>query len=392
MLEAYFYGYLGWSWTAMVIYLLVVTHITIVSVTLFLHRCQAHRALDLHPILSHFFRFWLFMTTGQDTKAWAAIHRKHHAKCETAEDPHSPVMLGLKKVLTEGAELYRYEAKNEETLTRYGTGTPDDWMERKIYHPHSAKGIFVLLAINVFLFGVPGIAIWGLQMAWIPFFAAGIVNGVAHALGYRNFESPDASTNLIPWGLFIGGEELHNNHHAYPSSARFAMKWWEVDIGWMYVCLFRALGLAKVRRVAKITKQSPMTEWQVNTLTALLHHRFEVMTRYTREVLIPYGRELPVKDYGVWKKVRGILGRPAMSISAADRELLKGFLAEHTPIERVYAMKERLQEIWDKTTASPKELLEALQAWSKEAESLGIESLNRFVEGLRSYTMVPTKA
>ncbi len=392
MLESYFYGALGWSWTAMAIYLLVVTHITIVSVTLFLHRCQAHRALDLHPILSHFFRFWLFMTTGQDTKAWAAIHRKHHAKCETAEDPHSPVMLGLKKVLTEGAELYRYEAKNQETLTRYGTGTPDDWMERKIYHPHSAKGIFVLLAINVLLFGIPGIAIWGLQMAWIPFFAAGIVNGVAHAKGYRNFESPDASTNLIPWGLFIGGEELHNNHHAYPSSARFAMKWWEVDIGWMYVCLFKALGLAKVRRVAKVTKQAPIAEWQVNTLTALLQHRFEVMTRYTREVLIPYGRELPVKDYGVWKKVRGILGRPAMSISPADRELLKGFLAEHTPIERVYAMKERLQEIWDKTAASPKELLEALQAWSKEAESLGIESLNRFVEGLRSYTMAPTKA
>ena len=239
-------GLIDLPWWGYIVYTLIVTHITIAGVTIYLHRHSAHRALELHPVISHFFRFWLWLTTGMVTKQWTAIHRKHHAKCETPEDPHSPQILGLKKVLWQGAELYRAEAKNDETMKRYGAGTPDDWMEHHVYS-HSVIGVSILMIINLVLFGPIGLTIWAVQMAWIPFWAAGVVNGVAHYYGYRNFTCPDASTNLVPWGILIGGEELHNNHHGNGASAKFSQRWFEFDIGWQYIKILKFLRLAKVR-------------------------------------------------------------------------------------------------------------------------------------------------
>ena len=244
-------GLLDLSWWQLILVVLLLTHVTIVSVTVYLHRCQAHRALDLHPVLAHFFRFWLWLTTGMVTREWVGVHRRHHARCETSEDPHSPQVLGLKKVLWEGAELYRDATKREDLIERYSRGTPDDWIETHLYRRYSVIGVSAMLVIDFVLFGIPGIAAWAVQMAWIPFFAAGVINGVGHYAGYRNFQSPDAATNIVPWGIVIGGEELHNNHHAFPSSAKFSARWWEFDIGWLYIRLFSLLGLARVRRVAR---------------------------------------------------------------------------------------------------------------------------------------------
>ena len=234
------------SWWGYALVTLSLTHMTIASVTIFLHRHQAHRALELHPIASHCFRFWLWLTTGIITKEWVAIHRKHHAKCETIEDPHSPQFYGIGTVLFKGAKLYRIEARNTATLKKYGHGTPDDWLERNLYSKHDTLGIGIMLAIDIFLFGPIGLIMWGVQMVWIPFFAAGVINGVGHYWGYRNFASNDTSTNIVPWGILIGGEELHNNHHAYVTSAKLSNKWWEFDIGWVYIRALEILGLATV--------------------------------------------------------------------------------------------------------------------------------------------------
>jgi stearoyl-CoA desaturase (delta-9 desaturase) len=283
-----FYGLLDLPWWGYVLVTLALTHVTIVCVTVFLHRHQAHRALDLHPVVSHFCRLWLWLTTGMDTKAWTAIHRKHHAKCETAEDPHSPIVLGLGKVLWEGAELYRREGKNPETLARYGQGTPDDWLERHVYHPHSAKGILLMFIIYVLLFGIPGITVWAINMAWIPFFAAGVVNGVGHYWGYRNFECRDAATNIVPWGIVIGGEELHNNHHTYPTSAKFSVKPWEFDLGWVYICLLSFVGLVTVKRTVprpEIIAGKSMVD--AHALRVIIVNRIQIMTQYSHDVILP---------------------------------------------------------------------------------------------------------
>jgi stearoyl-CoA desaturase (Delta-9 desaturase) len=246
-----FSGWLDLPWWGYVVAALAMTHVTIASVTIYLHRCQAHRALDLHPLAAHFFRFWLWLTTGMVTKEWAAIHRKHHAKVETAEDPHSPQIHGINRVLWLGVFLYVKEAYNQETMERYGHGTPDDWLERNVYTPHALAGVLLLLAANLLVFGVvPGALIWLTQIAWIPFWAAGVINGVGHFFGYRSYDVPDASTNIVPWGILIGGEELHNNHHAFASSAKLSSKWYEFDIGWMYICILESLGLATVKRLA----------------------------------------------------------------------------------------------------------------------------------------------
>ncbi|HAN56742.1 MAG TPA: acyl-CoA desaturase, partial [Betaproteobacteria bacterium] len=288
------YGLVGQlPWWGYVLVALALTHVTIAAVTIYLHRHQAHRALELHPIVSHFFRFWLWLTSGMVTKQWAAIHRKHHAKCETPEDPHSPQVLGLKKVFFEGAELYRAESKNQETMDKYGAGTPDDWLEHKVYSGNSAKGIVLMAVINIALFGPIGLTIWAVQMAWIPVTAAGIINGVGHFWGYRNFTCEDASTNISPWGILIGGEELHNNHHAYGSSAKLSNKWYEFDIGWMYIRMMEIVGLAKVKKVAprvRMTKGKAVCD--LDTLQAIITHRYDVLTRYTRTVKGVYANEM----------------------------------------------------------------------------------------------------
>jgi len=387
------YGVFELVWWQYVVLTLVLTHITIAAVTIFLHRHQAHRALDLHPIVSHFFRAWLWLTTGMETKAWAAIHRKHHAKCETPDDPHSPQILGIRRVLLEGAELYRKEKLNDETLERYGQGTPDDWMERHIYC-RSARGILVTLAIQVILFGVPGLIMWAAQMAWIPFFAAGVVNGLGHYVGYRNYECPDEARNLVPWGILIGGEELHNNHHSYPTSAKLSNKWWEFDIGWLYIKLMASVGLAKVKRVAPKPQLKVNAQLDGETLTAIITNRIHVMTHYTKEVLLPifdaervYNRAAALVNSQLWRQTKAVLGREDSLVDAKHKEEMLQVLETTPDTKEAYHLRVRLRDIWSRTTASQKELLEALHEWCHQAESSKLASVRDFSQYLRSYAL-----
>lgn len=386
------YGILNLSLWGYIVALLILTHITVISVTLYLHRCQTHRGLDLHPIISHFFRFWLWLTTGQETKKWVAIHRKHHARCETAEDPHSPQILGLKKVFWEGAELYRAESKNAETLRIYGNGTPDDWMERHVYTKHSRRGVALMFVLDLLLFGIPGITIWAIQMMWIPLFAAGFVNGVGHYWGYRNFECPDEARNILPIGLFLGGEELHNNHHTYGTSAKFSIKWWEVDLGWGYINVFKALGLAKIRRVApRPLVVKGKTHMDIDTLKTLISIRFQVMAHYKDDVLIPVLQEEMRKATATGKAIlsraKTALVRERSLVDAESKKTLVTALESRTTLQQVYQYREKLQDIWEWTAASPKELLDALQDWCRQAEATGIEALREFALQLQSYSL-----
>lgn len=375
-----FYGLWHLPWWGYPLVVLVLTHITIVSVTIFLHRHQAHRALDLNFAVSHFFRFWLWLTTGMVTKAWASIHRKHHAKCETEEDPHSPQVFGLSTVLFRGAELYRREARNQETLTRYGQGTPDDALER-FYEKHSALGIRIMLVLDLLLFGVPGLAIWAIQMAWIPFFAAGVVNGIGHFWGYRNFEFPDASTNVLPLGLLLGGEELHNNHHTYSTSAKFSVKPWEFDLGWLYIRILTALGLAKVKRVPPRLQVSPgKTQIDMETLKAFLSNRFQVMAHYAKDVIDPVS-----EARGIKRCVKSLLIRESSLLDPSAKQTLDHVLSGNKPVRLVYQFKERLQALWQRTSMKEKELLEALQKWCQEAEESGMMALKEFSGYLKSF-------
>ncbi len=376
----------GWNlpWWNYVLIALALTHITIASVTIFLHRHQAHRALDLHPAVSHFFRFWLWLTTGMVTKAWASIHRKHHAKCETAEDPHSPQVMGLKKVFFEGAELYRAEARNPETLEKYGHGTPDDWLERNVYTPHSGKGIVLMLLINVALFGPIGLTIWAVQMAWIPVTAAGIINGVGHYWGYRNFACEDASTNILPWGILIGGEELHNNHHAYGTSARLSNKWYEFDIGWLYIRILETLGLAKVRRVAPVVKWQPAKPMvDFSTVQAVITHRYDVMTRYAKLMNAQIKATLP---QGVSiEKMREWLHLSPAKLKQEERAEVEQALEKSDRLATIYHMRQELAHIWERSSLTKEQLVKSLQDWCHKAEASGIEALREFSLKLRSY-------
>jgi stearoyl-CoA desaturase (delta-9 desaturase) len=354
-------------------------------VTIFLHRHQAHRSLDLHPVISHFFRFWLWMTTGQVTKEWAAIHRKHHAKVETAEDPHSPQVHGLKKVLFEGAELYRKEKCNQETLERYGHGTPDDWLERNIYSKHSSAGAIALLIINIALFGVIGITIWAVQMAWIPFFAGGVINGVGHYIGYRNFECQDASRNIFPFGIFIAGEELHNNHHTYGTSAKFSVKWWEIDLGWYVIRLLQLFGLAKPKRVPPRATFIPgKSNVDVDTLKAIITNRFQVMVDYHKAVIIPV-LHAEKQSRSLFRQTKMLLTRETSLVKAENQHTLTTVLEQHPRLKTVYQARLKLQNIWAKSTAAQNTLLGLLQEWCRRADESGIEALRDFVTHLKSY-------
>lgn len=384
LLNLSLWGYIGAA--------LLLTHITIASVTIFLHRHQAHRALELHPAVSHFFRFWLWLTTGMETKVWTAIHRKHHAKCETEEDPHSPQILGIKKVLMEGAELYKKEAKNPETLTKYGHGTPDDWLERNIYARHSAKGIVLMLMIDVVLFGIPGVTIWAVQMLWIPFFAAGIINGVGHWWGYRNYECPDAARNIVPWGILIGGEELHNNHHTYASSAKLSSHWWEFDIGWMYIRMLEIAGFARVKKIPPKPIMAPHKQIaDMDTLSAIITNRFKVMAHYGKDVVASvYKEELHKADSayrGLLKRGRALLIREESLMDEDAKRKLATVLTQSHKLNTVYQYKQRLQEIWKRSAETQESLLHALQEWCKQAEATGIRALQDFARSLRAYSM-----
>ncbi|BDB68469.1 aminotransferase [Comamonas thiooxydans] len=380
------------SWWQLLLYTLITTHFTIAGVTIYLHRSQAHRALDLGPIPSHFFRFWLWLGTGMVTKEWVAIHRKHHAKCETADDPHSPQTRGLGKVMREGAELYRAEAKNEETLRKYGHGTPDDWMERNIYR-HSVMGPSLMLILNVALFGVIGLSIWAVQMIWIPFWAAGVVNGVGHFWGYRNYEATDASTNLVPWGLIIGGEELHNNHHTFPTSAKFSVKPYEFDIGWVYISLMQKLGWAKVKKTPPRLRMGvvkPVADEL--TLEAIIVNRYEVMARYARGVRTAVQHELDLlkqkqaqkSDVSLLKGVQRWLHRDADKVPERAQSQLAQARAAHPVIDQMLVMREELRQLWLNTSLSREQLTGQLQAWCQRAEASGIAALKDFSVKLRA--------
>jgi stearoyl-CoA desaturase (delta-9 desaturase) len=384
-------GLVDLPWWGYVIATLVLTHITIASVTIFLHRHQAHRALDLHPLPSHFFRLWLWLTTGMVTKEWAAIHRKHHAKCETAEDPHSPQVLGINRVLWAGVFLYVKESRLRETMERYGHGTPDDWIERKVYTPLQKWGIVLMLIADVLIFGlVPGVLIWGVQMLWIPFWAAGVINGIGHFWGYRNYECEDASRNIVPWGILIGGEELHNNHHAYATSAKLSSKWYEFDIGWLYIRMLESLGLASVKKVLPTPKfAAAKAVPDFDSLQAIIANRYDVMRHYVDSLKGLYHEELDKLRGSIGtvqaKSVRRWLNRDEHTLEAQEKQQLETVLRQSKRLETVYAMRRDLVALWQRSSASREQLLKQLQDWCQRAEASGIAQLQDFALRLRCY-------
>lgn len=387
-------GLLGFSGWEVLAVMLVFTHITIAAVTIFLHRSQAHRSLDLHPLPAHFFRWWLWMSTGMVTKEWVAIHRKHHAKCETADDPHSPVAKGIKTVLLTGSELYRSEAKNAETLSKYGHNTPNDWIERNLYTRYSWQGVGLMLVINVSLFGAIGLTVWAVQMIWIPITAAGIINGIGHWWGYRNFEATDASTNISPWGIIIGGEELHNNHHTYPTSAKLSVKPYEFDIGWLYIRVLETMGLAKVRKtppMLKLGAVKPVADDK--TLEAIIANRYEVMAKYAgnlRSAVVLEVERLKAEGAAGSAKLADMrlakrwLHRDEEKIPPAVRAQV-ALAVTHSPrLEKLVAMREELRQLWTRTNVSADQLVVDLQAWCKKAEDSGIAALQDFALKLKA--------
>jgi stearoyl-CoA desaturase (delta-9 desaturase) len=385
-----FSGIWDLPWWGYVVYALVMTHVTIAAVTIYLHRHSAHRALELHPLPSHFFRFWLWLTTGMLTKQWTAIHRKHHAKCETADDPHSPQFYGLRTLLLEGAELYRKEALNAETVERYGHGTPDDWLERNVYR-HDRVGIGIMMVINVILFGPIGLTIWAVQMVWIPFLAAGVINGIGHYWGYRNFQPEDASTNIVPWGILIGGEELHNNHHAYATSARLSNRWYEFDIGWLYIRVLETLGLAQVKKVApRLRLDAAKTRCDVATLQAVITHRYEVIAKYAKSLRETCAAEL--NELRAKKAVsvdlaalRRWLHNDVDALPAVERARRAEVLNHSKVLNTVCTMREELAATWRRSTASKEQLVRQLEDWCRRAEESGIIALQQFSRRLRCY-------
>jgi stearoyl-CoA desaturase (delta-9 desaturase) len=393
-MESFFFsGFFDLPWWGYVLAALALTHVTIASVTIFLHRCQTHRALDLHAIPSHFFRFWLWLTTGMVTREWVAIHRKHHAKCETVDDPHSPQTRGIKTVLLTGSELYRTEGKNQETLSKFGHGTPDDWLERNLYTPFSWQGVGVMLIVDVMLFGAVGATVWAVQMLWIPITAAGIINGIGHYWGYRNFACADASANIVPWGIIIGGEELHNNHHAYGTSAKLSSRWFEFDIGWMYIRILEILGLATVRKVApqiriERTKSAP----DLATLQAIITHRYAVATSYAKSLKTACATEIATLrtrhghiDLPSLRRVKRWLAADEHVLTETERARLAQALDNSKVLQQIYHMRQELASLWGRSTESSEQLLARLQDWCHRAEASGIPPLAQFSMQLKRY-------
>lgn len=384
-------GLISLPWWGYILVALGFTHVTIAAVTIYLHRYQAHRALELDPAVALFFRTWLWLTTGMTTKNWTAVHRKHHAFVETADDPHSPQVLGIRRVLWQGAELYRIEAKKEDTRAKYGHGTPDDWLEHHVFK-HDRIGVGLMLIANVSLFGALGLTIWAVQMAWIPLFAAGVINGAGHWRGYRNFETADTSTNLTPWAVFIGGEELHNNHHAFASSARFAVKPWEFDLGWCYIQILGALGLAKVKKIApRLRVDRGKRGIDVDTLRAMVTSQWHVMADYAQRVVNRVHREElrqaagDVK--GHLKPIKRLLSRSPRFLGEQERSQLSDGLAQSRALTVVYQFQQQLQALFAERAASQERLLAQLHEWCREAEKTGIAALAEFVDRIRGYSL-----
>ena len=392
------HGLMPLPWWGYVVLAFGLTHVTIAAVTIFLHRCEAHRGLDLHPLASHFFRFWLWLTTGMVTKEWVAIHRKHHARVETADDPHSPQTRGINTVLLQGTELYRTEARNRETLEKYGTGTPDDWIERNVYTRFSWEGCGLMLMIDLALCGPIGLTIWAVQMAWIPVTAAGIINGLGHYWGYRNFSTEDSSTNIVPWGIVIGGEELHNNHHAYGTSAKLSSRWFEVDLGWIYIRGLQALGLATVRKVApRIRFDREKLHADLETLQSVITHRYAVLTRYARSAQQAFASEVAslreragrgelAAEIPSLRRLRRWFQSDVRRLSERERARLAAALEHSKALQTLYAMRQDLATLWERSNESREQLLARLQDWCHRAETSDIVPLRNFSRELRSYS------
>lgn len=370
----------------------VLIQITYACITLFLHRSQAHRALTLHPFVNHFCRFWLWLTTSIVTKEWVAVHRKHHAKCETIDDPHSPQVLGINKVLWGGWILYRDEAKKMDTLERYGQGTPNDWLEQHFYQSYRWWGILLMLGIDLLLFGIYGVLIWIAQMIATPLGAAGVINGIGHFWGYRNFECDDAARNIVPWGVLFAGEELHNNHHTFGTSAKLSVKWWEFDIGWLYVCILQKLRLAKAKKIpAQLVQSSNKSQIDLETLKTVINQRFQVLTDYGHTVVLPVLREESQKatsaGRAMLRRAKTLLVRADNLLDENSKQHIHIVLEKHQPLQLVYLYRQKLQTIWSRTTATHQELLSALQQWCKEAEETGINSLHKFAAQLKKLSV-----
>ncbi len=385
-------GLTGASVWQVVIYSLIVTHITIAGVTIYLHRHQAHRALELHAIPSHFFRFWLWLTTGMVTKEWAAVHRKHHAKCETVDDPHSPVTRGINAVLLTGSEMYRTESKNMETIEKYGHGTPDDWIEKNLYTRFSWQGVGLMLIVNVMLFGVLGVTVWAVQMIWIPITAAGIINGIGHYWGYRNYDCTDASRNIFPIGILIGGEELHNNHHTFGTSAKLSSKWYEFDIGWMYIRMMEIIGLAKVKKIApqpKFDRLKLVADF--DTLQSVISNRYDVMSKYAKSLRTTWHDEqgqlrgTAKLESGFLKSAKRLLHREPAKLEVPQQQQLRELFLHSKPLQTMHEMRTELSAIWERSHSSRDQLLLQLQDWCTRAEASGIRALQEFSFRLRSY-------
>ena len=387
----FLYGILNLSFWGYVVAAVLMVQFTFMGVTLYLHRDATHRSLDLHPALRHVFRLWLWMSSGIVTKEWVAVHRKHHARCETEDDPHSPVIFGLKKVLLEGAELYQVQARNPETQEKYGRGTPDDWMEHNVYARYRNYGIVLMVLIDLLLFGVPGIIIIAVQMLANPLMAAGVINGLGHHTGYRNFECPDAARNVLPWGFIVAGEELHNNHHAFPSSAKFSIHRWEFDIGWLYIRVFQAFGLARVIRIApEPARVAPRSHVDLDTVRAVIVNRMHVLREYSRNVTIPVFRE-ELREAGgkLSNRVKKLLVREPVLLDNVARSKLKEVLATNHVLNTVHDFRERLRVLWSGANMSNESLLQHLKDWIVQAEASGIKGLQDFAASLRGYAMQP---
>jgi stearoyl-CoA desaturase (Delta-9 desaturase) len=392
MLDFLANGLLRFTWWQVLLYTLAATHLTIAAVTIYLHRSQAHRAVDLHPAISHVFRMWLWLSTGMVTKEWAAIHRKHHARCETEGDPHSPVVFGIKKVLLEGSELYRAESKVQETMDKYGHGTPDDWIERNLYTRWSFAGVYITLVVNFLLFGFLGLTVFAVQMIWIPITAAGIINGIGHWWGYRNFDAPDASRNIVPWGILIGGEELHNNHHAFGTSAKLSNKWYEFDIGWMYICIFRFFGMAHVKKVAPVAKfQVARSQIDFDTVQAVIRNRYDLMAAYARGLKKEARAEIAkLEQQGQSDRSLVALAKRWAHLESTQwpeqhRAKLHAFCANSDALRKLTEMRAELNQMWERSTATREQLQAQLQTWVHNAELSGVKALQDVSKRLRSY-------
>jgi stearoyl-CoA desaturase (delta-9 desaturase) len=384
------YGAIRLPWWGYAAFTFAMVQLMFLGVTLYLHRDQSHGGLVLHPMLRHFFRFWLWFCSSTVTREWVAVHRRHHAYADLPGDPHSPVVFGLRRVLMQGYELYAAAARDPKILENYGRGTPDDWLEHNLYSRFPKVGISLFVVLQLLMFGVPAIAMLGVQLIAQPLFAAGVINGLGHRVGYRSFEMPTAATNIVPWGVLIAGEELHNNHHAFPSSPRFAVQGWEIDLGWLFICLFRALGLARVRCLAPRPHiVCDRAEIDADTAQALFTNRMHVLRDYRRRVIRPVFRALRKQQSPAVLAPRSprLLVRHPKLLDERARQQLRELLERYEVLRTVIEFRDRLQQLWDETAASHGRALEQLRELCAQAEGSRILALRKFALRLRTYTL-----